>query len=146
MSAVVAGLAVAGTVLVVLAAGVWLLRARFVVVRVVGESMAPAYRRGDVLLVRRDGRRRAWRAGQVVVFRPPGGSGGGLVEAVVKRVAAVAGEPVPAAFHRAVPDLTVPDGRLLVRGDHPDSTDSRHWGYLPVSDVVGTVRRRLTRG
>jgi signal peptidase I len=142
---VIAGLVIAGVLLVLPVAAAWVVRRRFSVVRVVGESMAPAYRRGEVLLVRHGAG--GWRVGQVVVFRPPAGTGGGgRVESVVKRVAAVAGEPVPVEFRGAVRDGVVPGGRLLVRGDHPESTDSRHWGYVPASDVLGTVRRRLGGG
>ncbi|MBO4270638.1 S26 family signal peptidase [Microbispora triticiradicis] len=61
-SAAVAGLLVAGVV-----AGLFA-RRRFVVVRVSGTSMVPAYRPGDRVLVRRGGRR-TLRRGQVVVFR-----------------------------------------------------------------------------
>ncbi|WP_220499876.1 S26 family signal peptidase [Microbispora sp. H10949] len=63
----VAGLLVAGLLVAGVVAGLFA-RRRFVVVRVSGTSMVPAYRPGDRVLVRRGGRT-ALRRGQVVVFR-----------------------------------------------------------------------------
>ncbi|WP_182874971.1 S26 family signal peptidase [Microbispora sp. H10670] len=66
-SAAVAGPLVAGLLVAGVVAGLFA-RRRFVVVRVSGTSMVPAYRPGDRVLVRRGGRT-ALRRGQVVVFR-----------------------------------------------------------------------------
>lgn len=67
VSAAVAGPLVAGLLVAGVVAGLFA-RRRFVVVRVSGTSMVPAYRPGDRVLVRRGGRT-ALRHGQVVVFR-----------------------------------------------------------------------------
>ncbi|MEV4461935.1 S26 family signal peptidase [Microbispora sp. NPDC049633] len=143
------------------AAGLAAARRRFVVVRVAGTSMVPTYQPGDRVLIRR-GARPALRRGQVVVFRrlrPDGtGSADGRgsprpvpgprgVEWLIKRVAAMPGDTVPAHAAAGVhfaPGDVVPAGRLVVLGDGPTSADSRHWGYLPVSEVLGTVVRRLS--
>jgi signal peptidase I len=126
------------TRLALLLAAALLARRRLLLVTVTGSSMAPTYAEGDRLLVRRA--RRA-RRGSVVVLRGPGGLR-------VKRVAAAAGDPVPAGM--PVPDAVVPPGRLLVLGDNPDrSADSRTGGYLAAADLVGVaVRGRvpLARG
>ncbi len=40
----------------------------------------------------------------------------------------------PSAFDR---DEVIPAGKLFMIADHPQSYDSRYWGYLDVSAVVG---------
>lgn len=126
-------------------------------VTVRGGSMQPALLAGDVLLVLR--RRGRWRAPErtgriVVVQRPdrrtgwsgpadPSGDGGWYV----KRVAAVAGDPVPswmgARGTRGAGSAGVPDGALVLLGDHPASEDSKQWGFCPVDRVYGVVLLRL---
>jgi nickel-type superoxide dismutase maturation protease len=84
---------------------------------VAGPSMAPTLLPGEVVLtVPAVGR---WlRAGQVVVLRDPGDPG----HLVIKRLARIG------------------QGRVWAVGDDPyRSTDSRTWGWLPVS----AVRRRV---
>ncbi|MFD8542584.1 S26 family signal peptidase [Streptomyces sp. NPDC059649] len=152
------------------------LRRRLVAVTVRGASMEPAYRDGDRVLVRR-GRRPA--PGQVVVVRDPPATGPnhGPIAAsdvgpasartpaaaapaaaaravpapalLIKRVAAVPGDPVPrdrVAALAAVPERYVPHGRLVLLGDNPAASfDSRHRGYFAAAHVVGTVWRSLPR-
>lgn len=96
---------------------------RLFAVEVAGDSMQPTYAAGDWLLCRR---KRFPGVGDVVVLERLG------VGLVVKRVAQVR-----------------PDGRLWVLGDNPDpaaSTDSRAWGPLAASDVLGVVWFRYRRG
>lgn len=145
------GLALGGGLAVCLALATlrWL-RRRFLVVMVSGPSMTPTYRDGDRLLAaRRPGNR--LRAGQVVVVdrrgpalpEGPGvfSAGTGRHDRVVKRIAAVAGDPVPAGVDDAP---TVPPGMLVLLGDNPSaSVDSRQYGYVAVEQVVGTVLRRM---
>nr|BFE59955.1 S26 family signal peptidase [Dactylosporangium thailandense] len=127
------GLVVAG--LVAAAGLVWLRRA-FLVVTVTGRSMAPTFEPGDRVLLRR-GRART---GDVVVVGP-----GNLV---IKRLAAVAGEPVP---RHEVPALaqvvesTVPPGKMVLLGDALESSDSRQLGYFDADRIVGRAVRRLPR-
>ncbi|GGL03553.1 S26 family signal peptidase [Planomonospora parontospora] len=131
---------------------VWL-RRRHLVVTVRGPSMAPTYRHGDRVLVRRR-RGGRLRTGQVVVVDLPEGirplpEGVGPEEAVIhrrviKRVAAVAGEPAPFPVEGAEP--VVPPGCLALLGDNPDgSGDSRQYGYVPADAVVGVALRLLRR-
>lgn len=127
----------AGAALVGLAA--WVRPAR---VEVAGSSMEPTLRAGDWVVAVRMARRRL-RPGLVVVARPPARPG---LE-VVKRIAAGPGD-------------VAPDGRVLgpgewfLAGDRPEaSTDSRGFGTVPSSAIVGRValvywppgRRRVVR-
>ncbi|MEU8527688.1 MULTISPECIES: S26 family signal peptidase [Streptomyces] len=126
------------------------IRTSVVVVSVRGNSMAPAIRDGERVVVRRRPLARI-RRGDVVVLRPPetserdGGYGTDRHGAGwnVKRVTALPGEPVPAGTAGAGPRDTVPPGSLVVRGDNPDSIDSRHRGFFPGDQLLGTVVRRL---
>lgn len=131
------------------AAILWLVRRRWQLVVVRGNSMAPTLRDGQQLLARRG---RAYRRGDLVVFRPPRAPvasddpPGDPADAPaddppyrIKRVAAIAGDAVPPWLaHAGVP--RVPPHHLVVRGDHPVSEDSRHFGFVPDDAVLGTLR------
>ncbi|MFK0254986.1 S26 family signal peptidase [Streptomyces sp. NPDC090445] len=144
-------------------AGAAVLLLRYTVVRVTvrGRSMAPLYEDGARVLVHRGGRIAVGRV--VVLERPAEGAGRPLPSVarsasprtvasrrwIIKRVAAVPGDPAPLD---RVPGLdgragaVVPPGRLVLLGDNPaNSHDSRQAGYFPVERVLGTVlgqRRR----
>lgn len=121
------------TGVLVFAARSWLL-----VVRVRGTSMEPTLHPDDRTLAVRVRPSRPPRAGEVVVCRRPELVGGGRL--IVKRVAAVAGDPLP----NGRPGDRVPTGRVFVVGDNSMSTDSRHFGPLPQRDVVARVLVRLS--
>jgi signal peptidase I len=110
-------------------------RRKLIVITVVGDSMAPAYRSGQRLLVRRGG----YRAGEAVVFRAPPQRVHD-VQWLVKRAVAVAGDPVPADLRERAAATVVPAGQLLVRSDAPDGLDSRQLGLIDDRDVLGVVR------
>ncbi|MFF3543045.1 S26 family signal peptidase [Streptomyces platensis] len=139
-----------------------LLGRRLVVVTVRGVSMAPAYLDGDRVLVRRT--TRTTRGQVLVVERPavrtrwPGGplpatAGARTVgrrQWLIKRVAALPGDPVPevmlstSSLGLPGPPPRVPDGSLVLLGDNPQhSVDSRHFGFYPAERVLGTVVRPL---
>jgi signal peptidase I len=104
------------------------LRASLSLVTVQGDSMAPTYRDGDLLLVRRTSR---LRRGQPVVFRTPETSEPPFL---VKRLVALPGERHP-AFHDSVPP-----GKIAVLGDNDRrSRDSRHFGPVDARSVMGHV-------
>lgn len=149
-------LILAAVLVAVLAAAVVVARRRFVLVQVSGVSMWPTYRPGDRVMVRRVAAREV-RRGDVVVFESAGPSGWGTgplpapqaAAWAIKRVAALAGDPVPAEVAEAVaaePGAAVPEGSLVVVGDGTSSADSRMWGYLPADRVLGVVARRLSSG
>lgn len=125
----------------------------FRMVRVHGHSMDPTFHNGQWLLVRRLN----WpspplKVGDVVVFHKDG-------ELLVKRVAALGGELIPAEQQLplirrsprhpgrwlqpvAATAERVPEGQLYVLGDNPPvSDDSRSFGPVPVSTLIGRVIR-----
>ncbi|WP_307787375.1 S26 family signal peptidase [Streptomyces musisoli] len=123
---------------------------RLLVVTVRGTSMTPTHHDGDRLLVRRT---RTVRRGQVVVVLRPRSPAIWREDRhsplIVKRVAAVPGEPVPSG---SVPPLAeghggrVPSGRVVLLGDNTAaSVDSRQLGFFPLGDVLGVVTRPLPR-
>ncbi|MEY9893448.1 signal peptidase I [Catenulispora sp. MAP5-51] len=144
--ALVTGLA-AVLILAVMAAGVVLKARRHVVVTVEGTSMAPTYRPGDRLLVRRCALAGVQRGQAVVVLRPDlvtgwkvAGRAGGMPGDspwFVKRATALPGDPTP--------DGAVPPDHLYLLGDNPASEDSRRWGWCPGERLVGVVVRELGR-
>jgi signal peptidase I len=132
------------------AVAVGTLRWRYAVVTVHGQSMEPELADGDRLLTRRCGLRRL-RPGQLVIFREPGLpgrrrpawlTGAGRDRWVVKRVAAVPGDPVPPAVRPAVAGTgVVPARMVVVLGDAARSQDSRQWGFIPARAILGAGRR-----
>ena len=97
--------------------------------------MRPDFEPGDRLLVEPTAPTRAVAPGDVIVLRDPE-DGRRLL---LKRVAAVPGEPAPIA---PVPgdDLEVPPSHLYVLSDQRVGTrDSRRFGPVPLSAVVGRV-------
>jgi signal peptidase I len=158
---VVTALAAATTLAGTAALIAWLHR-RFVVIDVDGSSMKPTLHAGDRVLVRRRPLRHI-RAGDIVVVENAeseqrktsrhlgaaarGSRGLSGRTWIIKRAAAVPGDPVPASMADAVSAAAgtpVPDGHLLVLGDNTvGSTDSRDYGYFSGAGVLGVVVRRL---
>ncbi|MDW4903363.1 S26 family signal peptidase [Streptomyces californicus] len=139
--------------LITAACGLSWIRRNITVVRVLGSSMSPAYADGETVLARRV-RASRLRSGDVAVLRTETGpravTGSEVTYLpVIKRVAALPGEAVPADFqgrtaHTAGITGTVPTGRVLVLGDNPErSVDSRDYGLLPLDAVEGRVVRRF---
>lgn len=115
----------------------WAAIRRLVVVRVVGHSMVPAFDDGARLLAWRPSRPASrLRVGRIVVFRSANGSD---IAQLVKRVAAVSGDPVPDDLRQDGTDGAVPKGHIMVRGDNPHSLDSRRLGFVSVTAVTAVV-------
>lgn len=121
-----------------LLAGIAVLRRRFVVVPVTGTSMAPGISPGARVVVWRGSRARV---GMVALIR-----GTPDQPFIVKRVAALPGDPVPAAVRTAVRGAqVVPPGKMVVLADNPAGSDSRHWGFSGTAEVRGRVIYTLSR-
>ncbi|MGA8113731.1 MAG: S26 family signal peptidase [Actinocatenispora sp.] len=113
-------------------------RTRVLVVQIHGSSMTPTYRPGERLLAVRAARRP--RRGDVLVFRLPAAASEHATaderrRPAVKRVAAVAGDPLPGA------EGPVPDAHVFLVGDRARTLDSRVYGPVPLDHVVGRVVR-----
>ena len=121
---------------------------RFLVIFTVqGNSMIPTFRPGDrVLMLRQRGR--ALRSGRIIVIAEPNAETGwqdlpALDDQIqgrrwsIKRVAALAGDPVPKGVGQG--EASVPCGHLVILSDNPSGKDSRAFGFLPIEAVLGTV-------
>ena len=134
-----------------LVGGVYAVRRRLLLIDVVGDSMSPTFADGDRLLVRRT---RRFRVGDVVIAHHQIGgrrtvAKGSLATSwLVKRLAAMAGDAVPASVAEAVgaDQRIVPPGAVVLLGTHAESADSRMWGFVPVEDLAGVVIGRLGAG
>jgi len=129
--------------------------------RVDSDSMTPTLAADDLLLVRHG--QGPVQRGDVVAVTSPLGDG-----MLVKRAVAVGGDEVAIEDGVLVVDsvavcepaidparldgvffgpITVPDGELFLLGDSRDgSVDSRSFGPVPTSSLVGTVTARLWPG
>ncbi|TDC85941.1 hypothetical protein E1193_01160 [Micromonospora sp. KC606] len=130
-------------------AGVVAARHRFMIIDVMGESMSPSLAHGDRLLVRRTQR---LRVGAIVVAHHQQGGRRAAVAGspastwLVKRLAALPGDTVPELVAPAVGhSRQVPAGMTVLLGDHPNSVDSRLWGFVPLRDIEGVAITRLRR-
>jgi signal peptidase I len=105
--------------------------------------MEPTFHDGDRVAVRR--RRLAVSSGDVVVIGPLQADRDRMLDGgqfVIKRVAAVAGEPVPHGI--PVPDAVVPESKLVLLGDNAAASfDSRAAGYFSADLLYGGVVRRM---
>jgi signal peptidase I len=125
---------------------VLLLRRSLVVVTVFGRSMAPAYCDGDRVLVRRTSVS-GIQCGQVVVFLRPDPDRREPRRWMIKRVAALPGDPVPRHTVPALAgrtEVVVPPDLLVLLGDNAAASyDSRQVGYFPADRLLGVAVRRL---
>jgi signal peptidase I len=127
--------------------------------RIPSESMEPTLRVGDQVIVNRFSHHLGAQpeVGDIVVFHPPTATD----ETFIKRVVGVAGDRIavrdgrvvrngelqPEPYARSCSDgsecdtpraVRVPDGHIYVLGDNRGAShDSRVWGTVPVSDVIG---------
>ena len=139
--------------------GVGLVRRKLAVVEVAGRSMEPVLSSGDRVLVRR-ARLNELRPGLVVVVEMPRldtdgpelprGWPPGHREWLIKRVAALPGDRLPAGVQSPGPDPDpdqrglVPPGMFVLLGDNATwSYDSRMIGCVPAERLLGVMIRPL---
>ncbi|MFD8529690.1 S26 family signal peptidase [Streptosporangium canum] len=123
--------------------GIWI-RRKLLITDVSGLSMLPAFDNGDRVLAIRTNRRSTFTSGQVVVLSHPHQEESHTSETswIIKRVAAVAGEPTL----DDMPEKIVPEGYVMVLGDNRrQSLDSRAFGFVPMNDILAIVARKMTR-
>ena len=102
---------------------------KFGTVKVAGQSMLPTYREGDWLFV-------SW------LDSAPGL--GAVGNSLVSKVVVVEREERPGIFLiKRVQKFHA--GNYWVQGDNEESTDSRSWGWIPASEVVGVVLLRYRK-
>lgn len=134
---------------------------------VVGQSMEPTFREGDIVFMQTVGN--TYRKGDCIVFAHSYDNGGD--EHLIKRIAAVAGDMVDCDPETSelfvngkslfIPDipidpdeitefpLVVPDGYVFAVGDNYNhSTDSRYKsvGLVSEKNITGKVKVQLTKG
>lgn len=135
------------------------------VVRVENESMTPALKAGDRVLMLRYYSTRWLRKGQIVLIEPRLGvaTEPRLFTATpyIKRIVALGGEtltisPTDISMHSNLYSHKInheqsqhvwhiPTEHLFVQGDGPRSIDSRTWGPLPPQSVLGLMLMKLPR-
>jgi signal peptidase I len=116
------------------------LRRTYSIIRVDGDSMNPTLADGDRVLARRVSPS-ALRRGQVAVVVNPLPVGRRFL---IKRIAALPGDPVPPMPGTVLSGERVPSGQLILLGDNADvSFDSRDLGYFPVSEIHAVTIRKL---
>lgn len=117
------------------------IRCQLVVVTVYGRSMQPSLEPGDRVLVRRSTRLQRQ---QVAVFTHRSALEDAEPVLLIKRVAAVAGDPIPPSVPAQTTSRIVPTGSVVLLGDNQHhSFDSREIGLVPDTQIVGVVIRRL---
>lgn len=143
---------------------VLLLKMWFVVVTIEGESMAPALHHGEQVLICRCWPPNWLRKGKVVLllpsaFRSSRASQNMQPAPYLKRITAIAGEEIttfyydtrlffsPAQPGEPIPQTWhIPHRHIFVCGDNlAGSIDSRTWGPVPISCVLGVMLLRLSR-
>lgn len=117
------------------------IRRQHVVITVHGHSMQPSLQPGDRVLIRRTtGLQRQ----QIAVFAHQSELEGAEPVLLIKRVAAVAGDPIPPSVPAHTASKVVPTGSVVLLGDNPQySFDSRKIGLVRDDQIVGVVVRRL---
>ena len=132
-----------------------------------GDSMSPTLRDGDLIHVRRvSGKGASYRRGSIVVAEMPSPSGDDSLLTNVKRVVGLPGELVRVGSDGAVsiegislsepylvgaPAVPGPgllwlcddDAYFLMGDNRADSGDSRRFGPIPASNIIGKMWLRL---
>lgn len=131
--------------LLILGAVVLLIRRQLVIVTVTGDSMRPGLRPGEHVLVQRtDGN--TLQVGDVAVFRLPRPPDGKAPETgfIIKRVVGLPGDSFINQQTPHAQESLIPPGHVYILGDNShSSTDSRHFGTVPLATALGVVKRKI---
>lgn len=139
----------------------YIARQSLALVTISGDSMLPAIRPGDKVIVLKIYRPQKLQKGQIVLVNPPYNG-----HALIKRITGLSGDTVYAPtldlpenfnFVGVHPDdlakksieksWEVPPGKCFVQGDNwISSSDSRNWGPMPLTDILGIVLFKLSTG
>ena len=103
--------------------------------RIVGWSMSPTLRPGDVVFVKPSTGRHVFRRGELVAVRSTDADG----KTLIKRLAALPHERIDVEGRR----WQLGEDQFFLLGDHPASQDSRAFGPVSRHELVGLVRLRL---
>ncbi|MSY01609.1 MAG: S26 family signal peptidase [Actinobacteria bacterium] len=102
---------------------------KFGTVKVSGNSMLPAYRDGDSLVV-------SWIGGA--------GALSAVGKSIIGKAVVIEREERPGIFLvKRVKNFQ--DGNYWVEGDGPGSTDSRTWGWVKPDEIIGVVLFRYKK-
>jgi phage repressor protein C with HTH and peptisase S24 domain len=95
---------------------------RYQLIRVNGDSMAPTYKPGKLLLMRK--------------FRKLSSNN----RLKVNQILVITAPNFPDVWQvKRLKKINYQTNKVWVEGDNPKSTDSRSWGELDISNVVGIV-------
>ena len=97
-------------------------------VKVEGASMEPTYREGDWLLINFSSKRKLPKAGSVVVIEREEQPGIFYIKRISEVRASIGHETT-----------------IYALSDNPAGTDSRTWGWLPLSSLIGKVLLRAKK-
>ena len=98
---------------------------KFGLIRVNGESMAPALPAGKILLVKFISAKQVKKA---------------LPQLKINQIVVITAPNYPDLWQiKRVKRINLEKNEIWVEGDNPQSTDSRIWGYLDSKNLVGKV-------
>ncbi|MFC4912493.1 S26 family signal peptidase [Actinomadura gamaensis] len=122
------------------AASLVAVRRTLILTTVDGTSMEPSLRSGDRVLIRRT---RRVRRGQITLLRAVPDD-----TLLLKRAVAVPGDHLPKDWAdpdvKSLADTTVPRDTIVVLGDNrPTSWDSRHFGHVQRTQILGVLLARI---
>lgn len=93
---------------------------RHEILEIDGDSMSPTLKNGDLVLIKLSAE---VEAGDIVLAHHPFDKGAKLIKRIWR---------------------IQPDGKYFLIGDNlPQSTDSRHFGALPATDILGKAEAKL---
>lgn len=142
-------LVIFGTIMISVVVGFFWVTQSYILVEVIGTSMEPTLRDGEIILVEKDDR---VDRGDIVYFQNGSlryikrviGRSGDQIEVKNNQIY-VNGQPIREPYVQkkqmeSFGPITVPENTIFVLGDDRiKSIDSRHMGFIPLKDLKGRV-------